>query len=149
MLFQAWPRAVSKALPWQASGEKAALHIPDRMHSWCLTGPERRCSQGLRSPRLATGSLAGCPLSSAPSFSGLLFFLNIYYLAALGLTCGTCDLVLQPGIELRPPALETWSLCHWTTGEAPGGLFTRIFSQDFPQEPPPRPFYWKEGNLIF
>ena len=60
-----------------------------------------------------------------------------------------CDLVLQPGIEPGPPALEAWSLCHWAIGEAPRGLFTRIFSQDFPQEPPPRPFYWKEGNLIF
>ena len=119
------------------------------MHSWCLTGPERRCSQGLRSPRLATGSLAGCPLSSAPSFSGLFFSWTFTYLAALGLSRGMCDLVLQPGIEPGPPALEAWSLCHWAIGEAPRGLFTRIFSQDFPQEPPPRPFYWKEGNLIF
>ena len=29
--------------------------------------------------------------------------------------CGI--LVHQPGIELMPPALEAWSLDHWTTRE--------------------------------
>lgn len=28
-------------------------------------------------------------------------------------------LVPQPGIELTPPALEAWSLNHWTSGEVP------------------------------
>jgi len=33
------------------------------------------------------------------------------------LSCSTCDLVLWPGIKLRPPELGTWSLSHWTTRE--------------------------------
>ena len=28
-------------------------------------------------------------------------------------------LVPRKGIELMPPAVETWSLNHWTTGEVP------------------------------
>ena len=35
--------------------------------------------------------------------------------AALGLSCGTWDPVPCPGIEPRPPALETWRLGHWTS----------------------------------
>ena len=29
------------------------------------------------------------------------------------------DLVPQSGVEPRPPALEAWSLTHWTTREVP------------------------------
>ena len=48
---------------------------------------------------------------------------NIYYyfkihLAALGLSCGTWDLVPQTGIKPGSPALGVWSLSHWTTREA-------------------------------
>ena len=76
-------------------------------------------------------------------------FFNIYLLAAPGLSCGTWDLccgiqtsqllhadflvaacgllvaacirdlVPQPGIESRPPALGTQSLTHWATREVP------------------------------
>ena len=35
------------------------------------------------------------------------------------LRCGLWDLVPQPGIKLRTPALGTWSLSHWTTSEVP------------------------------
>ena len=44
-------------------------------------------------------------------------------LAALGLSSGMWNLVSQPGIELGPPALEAWSLSHWTTGEVPAEMF--------------------------
>ena len=48
----------------------------------------------------------------------LLFFLKVFlYLAVLDLRCGTQDLVPQPGIEPRPPALEVQSLSHWGTRE--------------------------------
>ena len=33
----------------------------------------------------------------------------------LGLNCGMWDLVPQPGIKPRPPALGAWSLSHWIT----------------------------------
>ena len=33
-------------------------------------------------------------------------------------------LVLQPGIELLPLAVEVWSLNHWTTREDPVHLFS-------------------------
>ena len=62
---------------------------------------------------------------------GFSFFLKIIYLAgwvlvaARGicslhcgvqtLSCGMWDLVPVAGIEPRPPALEAWSLSHWTT----------------------------------
>ena len=32
----------------------------------------------------------------------------------------TYDILAQPGIEPKPPALETQSLNHWTTKEVPG-----------------------------
>ena len=37
------------------------------------------------------------------------------YLAAQGLSCGMWDLVPQPGIKPRAPALRDQSLSHWTT----------------------------------
>ena len=50
----------------------------------------------------------------------LYFFLYFYlciYLVGAGLSCGMWDLVHWAGIEPRPPALEVWSLSHWTTRE--------------------------------
>ena len=35
----------------------------------------------------------------------------------LGLSCGMWDLVPQSGVTPGPPALEVWSLSHWTTRE--------------------------------
>ena len=42
-------------------------------------------------------------------FKKILIFI---YLAALGLSCSTWDLVPQPETEPRPPALGAWSLSH-------------------------------------
>ena len=46
--------------------------------------------------------------------------------AALGifdLRCGVRDLVPWPGIKSGPPALEAWSLSHWTTGKVTAQTF--------------------------
>ena len=43
-------------------------------------------------------------------------------MAVPGFTYGMWDLVPQPGIELRPPALGVQSLSHWTTTEVPKSL---------------------------
>ena len=72
-------------------------------------------------------SLSLCLLTYADITSLLIFILFISaYSAAPGLTCGihtlsygVWDLVPQPGIESRPPALGMQSLSHWTTREVP------------------------------
>ena len=45
------------------------------------------------------------------------------YLDAPGLSCSAWDLVSWPGMEPGPPALEVWSLSHWTTREVPGDVY--------------------------
>ena len=54
------------------------------------------------------------------------FFFFLIYLAVPGVTWGMqelqlwhADLVLQPGIKSKTPALGTWSLNPWTTREVP------------------------------
>ena len=39
------------------------------------------------------------------------------------LTCGTWNLIPQPGIKSWPSALGAWSLSHWTTREALPSFF--------------------------
>ena len=63
---------------------------------------------------------------------------RLIYLAVPGLSCGlqglSCDmwdLVPWPGIELRPQALEAWSLGHWTTREVPKNKTLRIYNVPF------------------
>ena len=56
-------------------------------------------------------------------FFFFLLILFIYDLAALGLSCGTWDLVPWPGTEPLPPSLGAWSLSHWTTREVPNYFF--------------------------
>lgn len=51
---------------------------------------------------------------SAPLFITLFF----------GHGCGLHDLVPQPGIKHEPPALQAWSLNHWTTREVPSASLT-------------------------
>ena len=68
-------------------------------------------------------------ISPSHEYSGLIsyfflslslsLFLKCIYLSALGLSCLMWVLVPWPGIEPRVTALETWSLSHWTTREAP------------------------------
>ena len=39
---------------------------------------------------------------------------------------GMWELVLQPGIDIRPPALAAHSLTHWTTREALFNFYIKI-----------------------
>ena len=61
------------------------------------------------------------PVSAWPfslSFMYIYIYLFLFiYLAASGLRCVMWDLVPQPGIEPRPPALGAHSLSHWTAKE--------------------------------
>ena len=41
----------------------------------------------------------------------------LFWGAVLGCSCSTWDLVLQPGIEPRSPALRVQNLNHWPTRE--------------------------------
>ena len=47
---------------------------------------------------------------------------NLFYLAALGLSCSMWDLVPWPGIEPRPRPLGAQSLSHWITRKVPIGI---------------------------
>ena len=57
-----------------------------------------------------------------------------------GMLCGTRILVLQPGIEPVSPAVEAWSLNHWTTMEAlkPFQFLVRFLW----------PTKWEAGHLV-
>ena len=48
------------------------------------------------------------------------FFFN---LAVPGLSCGMWNLVPEPGIEPRPPALGVRSPSHWNTQRSPSAHF--------------------------
>ena len=49
-----------------------------------------------------------------------IFILEAFYLFIVpGLCCSLWNLVPWPGIKPGPPALEEWSLGHWTTREVP------------------------------
>ena len=71
------------------------------------------CSHSPKWDKLPTGTLSSwalCPFDTSLWF----FFLIFIYLAILGLSCGMWDLVPWPDMEPGPPALEAWSLSHWT-----------------------------------
>ena len=55
----------------------------------------------------------------------LLFFLIEKFFFVGGRLCHEVCGILVPrsGIELAPPALEAWSLNHWTTREVPVGKY--------------------------
>ena len=75
----------------------------------------------------------GCEVAAVVSHCGealLIIYLFIWLIqvlvAALGifdLRCGVRDLVPWPGIKSGPPALEAWSLSHWTTGKVTAQTF--------------------------
>ena len=52
------------------------------------------------------------------------------YLAAQGLSCGLWDLVPQPGIKPRAPALRDQSLSHWTNHVS---FWSRVLSRYMPR----------------
>ena len=57
---------------------------------------------------------------ATPNF---LFYLFIYLFCHV--SCGI--LVPRPGVQPAPPAVEAWSLNHWTTREVPKWLFLGFF----------------------
>ena len=76
------------------------------------------CSHSPKWNKLPVGTLSSwalCPFDTSLWF----FFLIFIYLAILGLSCGMWDLVPWPDTEPGPPALEAWSLSHWTTRGVP------------------------------
>ena len=50
-----------------------------------------------------------------------LIFIIFLFIWLCPVACGI--LVPQPGIKPAPPALEVWSLNHWTTREVPAYIF--------------------------
>ena len=52
-------------------------------------------------------------------YFSLKFPSHIFSWAVLGLSCDMWYLAPCARIEARPPALEGWSLSHWTTGKPP------------------------------
>ena len=50
-----------------------------------------------------------------------LFYFTLFYFWPYHVACKI--LVPWPGIEPMPPAVETWSLNHWTAREVPEGIF--------------------------
>ena len=46
-------------------------------------------------------------------------------------SCGTWDLIPQPGIEPRPPALGAQRLSHWATRDIPEGFFSECLLDAF------------------
>ena len=61
------------------------------------------------------------------SFSQVLKTYLFIYLCALVLTCGMWHLISCPEMKPRPPALEVWSLSHWTTREVLAVLLNIVF----------------------
>ena len=85
---------------------------------WCSGG---RCLQEVPPLYSFPGTLTGNALHSCCLKMGSFFLpLNLLtYLAALGFRCGMQDVVPQPGIKPRFPALGARSPNHWTMREVP------------------------------
>ena len=60
----------------------------------------------------------GCHDLSFLNVEGFFLIFIFIYLASQGLSCGMRDLVPQPGIKPRAPALRAQSLSHWPPGES-------------------------------
>ena len=62
--------------------------------------------------------------SSSPCLKGPFIYLFIYLIFLIWLCCTACGiLVPQPGIQPTSPALELWTLKHWTTREVPLDIY--------------------------
>ena len=75
------------------------------------------------------------------------FFVLFFWGGGFWPRCAACGiLVPQPGIEPTPPALEVWSLNHWTAREAPRMVFycgqktSYLYMKELPEKMgPPTP----------
>ena len=68
------------------------------------------------------------------------FFKNLFiYIFSWPCHAACGILVPQPGNEPAPPALEAWSLNHWTAGQVPLLVFLNMYllSESFPGQPVP------------
>ena len=76
-------------------------------------------------PQVTPGSTEG--LSKCQAFKDYLDACSLFFfsfnLAGPGLSCGMWNLVPQPGIEPRPPALGVRSPSHWNTQRSPSAHF--------------------------
>ena len=55
-----------------------------------------------------------------------LYLYNFIYFSVFWPHCAACGiLVLRPGIEPMPPAVEAWSSNHWTAREFPSQLILK------------------------
>ena len=88
--------------------------------------------------------------------SGVFFFVNCVFIclcwvlvAECGiftcslqtLSCSIWDLVPWPGIKPKSPALEAWSLSHWSTREVPSsGLLIAVWAASFSVPLFPHPY---------
>ena len=86
------------------------------LHSDPAASSPPRCHTVHRWPTISW-SQGGSPTLSVRTFLFLFFWLH-------HVACGI--LVPQPGIEPMPPALEEWSLNHWTAQEVPKAFHFQI-----------------------
>ena len=78
-------------------------------------GEERevRGTRSRASLKLPQGTTGGLSTATLVCFPGVTFF----FFLPCGTVCGI--LVPRPGIKPVSPALEAWSLKHWTTRDVP------------------------------
>ena len=100
--------------------------LPSSLVTWYNCGP----SFPLFSPNFVSvlphvmlHILLKCTTSFSQVFKTYLFI----YLCALALACGMWHLISCPEMKPRPPALEVWSLSHWTTREVLSVLLNIVF----------------------
>ena len=65
-------------------------------------------------------------ISHTPAWCQLQYMISLVVVCSL--SCSIWELVAQPGIKPRPPALGTWSLRHWAPREVPCIFSNWVFS---------------------
>ena len=77
--------------------------------------------------RCAGGPASGCNLCSIQCHS-LCCFLKIFFVLTFWQCHAACGiLVPHPGMEPPPPAVEAWSLSHWTPRQGAEPLLSRLY----------------------
>ena len=135
LLFQRWGYRFSEMMsPTQnhVLGERQTISVLLYMQVLNPARGQRVCWRCLRKRQNwwnGAGQACWCIVKATlcPHFSKHLFlfiWLCWFLLATCGIffCCVMWELVPQPGIEPKPPALGVQSLSHWTTREVPCGL---------------------------